>query len=164
MLLRGRDLPCSRSAGARTRTMTAFGQLTLRGRKQMQSESVLPCKIDTSSARRYDFVQVSNSFEIARRERAVAAGAVADSQRWPLKRSASRMFVTNLLSRSGPELVLDMRSKPRWANEALGTRTTWMEGGTATTGDATIFHVWSSNLAGLAAAGRLLSAEVAGQV
>ena len=62
----------------------------------------------------------------------------------PSKRAPNRMFATNLLRADGVELVLGA-SQPRWRTTAMGSKTTWLEGGTATSGG--LFHVWGTQLA-----------------
>jgi hypothetical protein len=65
---------------------------------------------------------------------------------WPSKRSSERLFLTNLLSEDGKELVTWRFAKPRWANAAsgFGTDKTLFEGGTATNTDS-LFRVWTSD-------------------
>lgn len=65
---------------------------------------------------------------------------------WPSKRSASRLFGTNILSADGQELVL-WRAEPRWQSAAVGAATPAMWG-TATPAQAsapkTLFQVWGT--------------------
>jgi len=93
----------------------------------------------------------SNSLSILRRTNAtpdnLKAGDTVKVAGWPSKRDSNRMFVTNVLAQNGQELVLDLRSKPRWASTATGLQTSWMDNGVAAGANATIFTVWSSNLA-----------------
>jgi hypothetical protein len=90
----------------------------------------------------------SNSVSILRRTNATPQNLkVADQVKiagWPSKRTADRMFVTNVLQTNGQELVLDSRAKPRWASVALGLKTSWVGG--ATSAAPSLFHVWASDL------------------
>jgi hypothetical protein len=66
---------------------------------------------------------------------------------WPAKRSATRLYGTNMLSAAGQELVMFGAAKPRWASTVLGLSTSdspLYAGGSATDSDS-IFRVWSSN-------------------
>jgi hypothetical protein len=67
---------------------------------------------------------------------------------WPSKRGAGRMYVTNLLSENGNELVLWRFSKLRWAKAGAGYGTgadsTLFATGVAS-GSTSIFRVWSSD-------------------
>jgi hypothetical protein len=67
---------------------------------------------------------------------------------WPSKRSHSRMYVTNILSRDGHELVLWRFSKPRWAKQGQGYGTgsdkVLFATGTPSS-DTSLFRVWSSD-------------------
>lgn len=65
---------------------------------------------------------------------------------WPSKRSASRLFGTNILSADGQELVL-WRVEPRWQPTAIGTATPAMFGPAAPAEPAapkTLFQVWGT--------------------
>ena len=92
----------------------------------------------------------SNSLSILRRTNAtpdsLKAGDTVRMAGWPSKRAPDRMFVTNVLPQQGQELVLDMRSKPRWSATAAGLETSWMGKGVAAKGEATIFTTWSTDL------------------
>jgi hypothetical protein len=63
---------------------------------------------------------------------------------WPSKRAADRMFLTNLLSEGGREVVVWRYSQPRWTKSAL-THSDRFEGGTPSN-DASLFRVWSAQL------------------
>ena len=92
----------------------------------------------------------SNSLSILRRTNAtpdnLKAGDTVKMAGWPSKRAPDRMFVTNVLPQRGPELVLDMRSKPRWSATAVGLQTTWMGKGVAAKGEASLFTTWATDL------------------
>jgi uncharacterized protein DUF6152 len=64
---------------------------------------------------------------------------------WPSKRAADRLFLTNLLSQSGRELVAWRYSQPRWTKAAAGygATSTYFEGGTPSS-SASLFRVWSA--------------------
>ncbi len=66
---------------------------------------------------------------------------------WPSKRATDRMFLTNLLSAKGQELVTWRYSKPRWTKVAsgFGTNTQRFAGGTPSA-DTSLFRVWSTQL------------------
>ena len=66
---------------------------------------------------------------------------------WPSKRAPDRMFLTNLLSAKGQELVTWRYSQPRWTKVAsgYGTRTNRFDGGTPSA-NTSIFRVWSVQL------------------
>jgi hypothetical protein len=66
---------------------------------------------------------------------------------WPSRRAADRLFLTNLLSQSGRELVTWRYSKPRWTTVATGygTASTRFEAGTPSR-DTSLFRVWSAQL------------------
>jgi hypothetical protein len=67
---------------------------------------------------------------------------------WPSRRGTGRMYVTNLLSQDGHELVLWRSSKLRWAKSGAGYGTgadrALFASGTASD-STTIFRVWSSD-------------------
>ncbi len=66
---------------------------------------------------------------------------------WPSKRSSDRLFLTNLLSSNGRELVTWRYAQPRWAKTAAGygPTATRFEGGTPTS-NTSLFRVWSVQL------------------
>jgi hypothetical protein len=66
---------------------------------------------------------------------------------WPSKRAPDRMFLTNLLSARGQELVTWRYSQPRWTKIANGYSTSAkrFEGGTPSA-DTSVFRVWSVQL------------------
>jgi hypothetical protein len=66
---------------------------------------------------------------------------------WPSRRASDRMFLTNLLSASGQEMVTWRYSQPRWTKVASGysTKAKLFEGGTPAAGTS-IFRVWSAQL------------------
>jgi hypothetical protein len=66
---------------------------------------------------------------------------------WPSKRSAARMYGTNLMAGDGQELVMWRYSKPLWAATALGygSDRALFEPGTASA-SATLFRTWASDL------------------
>src|SRR5258706_5504113 len=63
---------------------------------------------------------------------------------WPSKRASNRMFLTNLLSQDGVELVTWRYSTARWEKTAAGYASdrTRFEGGTPTA-NTTVFRVWT---------------------
>jgi Family of unknown function (DUF6152) len=66
---------------------------------------------------------------------------------WPAKRSATRLYGTNMLSATGQELVMFGAAKPRWASTVVGLSTSGSPlyaGGSPSDSDS-IFRVWSSN-------------------
>ena len=67
---------------------------------------------------------------------------------WPSRRGAGRMYVTNLLSKDGHELVLWRFSKPRWgaSGEGYGTGADKALFGSGVASKSTsLFRVWSSD-------------------
>jgi hypothetical protein len=62
----------------------------------------------------------------------------------PSRRAPNRMWASNILAANGREIVLGPGIMPRWANTAIGSKSTWFEGGTAANKTAGIFRVWSS--------------------
>jgi hypothetical protein len=66
---------------------------------------------------------------------------------WPSKRSSERLFLTNLLSSNGRELVTWRYAQPRWTKAAAGYASTAarFEGGTPTS-NTSLFRVWSVQL------------------
>jgi hypothetical protein len=63
----------------------------------------------------------------------------------PSNRAANRMWASNILAANGREIVLGPGTPPRWVkNDALGSKSTWFEGGTAANKTAGIFRVWST--------------------
>ena len=93
----------------------------------------------------------TNSLSILRRTNATAddlkAGQTVKMAGWPSKASGDRLFVTNVLQANGRELVLDLRTKPRWSATAAGLKTTWFDGAAPGPEDSSLFHVWASDLA-----------------
>jgi hypothetical protein len=93
----------------------------------------------------------SNSLSILRRTNAtpdnLKAGDTVKVAGWPSKRDSHRLFGTNVLAQNGQELVLSLEARPRWTQNAAGLQTTWMDSGVAAGANATLFHVWASNLA-----------------
>ena len=63
----------------------------------------------------------------------------------PSRRAPNRMWAMNILAANGREIVLGPGMKPRWTtNAALGSKSTWFEGGTDANKTAGIFRVWST--------------------
>ena len=62
----------------------------------------------------------------------------------PSRRAPNRMWAMNILAANGKEIVLGPGTKPRWQATAIGSRSTWFEGGTAANTAAGIFRVWST--------------------
>jgi hypothetical protein len=63
----------------------------------------------------------------------------------PSRRAPNRMWAMNILAANGREIVLGPGMKPRWTtNAALGSKSTWFDGGTAANKSAGIFRVWST--------------------
>jgi hypothetical protein len=54
------------------------------------------------------------------------------------------MWAMNILAANGREIVLGPGTPPRWQKTALGSKSTWFEGGTAVNKTAGIFRVWST--------------------
>jgi len=63
---------------------------------------------------------------------------------WPSKRASNRMFLTNLLSQDGVEMVTWRYATARWAKTAAGYASdrTRFEGGTPTA-NTSVFRVWT---------------------
>jgi hypothetical protein len=66
---------------------------------------------------------------------------------WPSKRAPDRLFLTNLLSANGQEMVTWRYAQPRWAKVASGhnANSKLFEGGTPSA-DTSVFRVWSAQL------------------
>jgi hypothetical protein len=67
---------------------------------------------------------------------------------WPSKRGPGAMYVTNLLSKDGHELVLWRFSKPRWGTSGMGYGTgadKQLFGSGVASGSTSLFRVWSSD-------------------
>jgi len=62
----------------------------------------------------------------------------------PSRRTPNRMWAMNILAANGREIVLGPGIKPRWQAVAVGSKSTWFEGGTAANKTAGIFRVWST--------------------
>jgi hypothetical protein len=63
----------------------------------------------------------------------------------PSRRAPNRMWASNILAANGREIVLGPGTPSRWTkNEAIGSKSTWFEGGTAANKTAGIFRVWST--------------------
>jgi hypothetical protein len=62
----------------------------------------------------------------------------------PSRRAPNRMWAMNILAANGREIVLGPGMPPRWQKTALGSKSTWFEGGTAVNKTAGIFRVWST--------------------
>jgi hypothetical protein len=62
------------------------------------------------------------------------------------KKAPNRMVADNLLQGDGSELVFLPGVKPRWAKAAIGSKSTWLDAGTAEKAGAGIFRVWSTKL------------------
>jgi len=62
----------------------------------------------------------------------------------PSRRAPNRMWAMNILAANGREIVLGPETPPRWQKTALGSKSTWFEGGTAVNKTAGIFRVWST--------------------
>lgn len=66
---------------------------------------------------------------------------------WPAKRSATRIYGTNMLSADGQELVMFGLAKPRWASTVFGLSaptSPLIQSGSRSDSDS-IFRVWSSD-------------------
>src|SRR5262245_15895826 len=85
----------------------------------------------------------SNSLSILRRTDAtpenLKIGDTVKMAGWRSRRSSERLFVLNVLTKNGQELVLDRRAKPRWSTAVAGLKTTWFEGGTVPNANTGIF-------------------------
>jgi hypothetical protein len=63
----------------------------------------------------------------------------------PSRQVPNRMWASNILAANGREIVLGPGIMPRWTkNDAIGSKSTWFEGGTAANKTAGIFRVWST--------------------
>jgi hypothetical protein len=63
----------------------------------------------------------------------------------PSRRAPNRMWAMNILAANGREIVLGPGTPARWTKtEAIGSKSTWFEGGTAANKTAGIFRVWST--------------------
>jgi Family of unknown function (DUF6152) len=63
----------------------------------------------------------------------------------PSRQAPNRMWASNILAANGREIVLGPGIMPRWTkNDAIGSKSTWFEGGTAANKTAGIFRVWST--------------------
>ena len=57
------------------------------------------------------------------------------------------MWALHILAANGREIVLGPGTTPRWTkNDAIGSKSTWFEGGTAANKTAGIFGVWSTKV------------------
>jgi len=58
--------------------------------------------------------------------------------------SRREMYITNLLSPSGDEFLMDIDIGPRWTTEGIGDRSFWYQSqGDSSRGDLGLFRVWS---------------------
>ena len=64
----------------------------------------------------------------------------------PSRRAPNRLFALNVLKADGTEIVLYPGGQPRWAKVAVGTKSTWLDPGTAENAGAGLFRVWSTKL------------------
>ena len=63
----------------------------------------------------------------------------------PSRQAQNRMWASNILAANGREIVLGPGIMPRWTKtDAIGSKSTWFEGGTAANKTAGIFRVWST--------------------
>src|SRR4030095_5004382 len=63
----------------------------------------------------------------------------------PSRQAPNRMWAMNILAANGREIVLGPGIMPRWTKtDAIGSKSTWFEGGTAANKTAGIFRVWST--------------------
>jgi hypothetical protein len=62
----------------------------------------------------------------------------------PSDRAPNRMWAMHILTAGGREIVLGPGVPPRWGTTALGSKSTWFEGGTDADKTAGIFRVWST--------------------
>ena len=62
----------------------------------------------------------------------------------PSRRTTNRMWAMHILAANGREIVLDPGAPPRWTKNAIGSKSTWFEGGTDANKTAGIFRVWST--------------------
>jgi hypothetical protein len=60
------------------------------------------------------------------------------------RRAPNRMWASNILAANGREIVLGPGIPTRWQTTALGSKSTWFEGGTAVNKTAGLFRVWST--------------------
>jgi hypothetical protein len=65
---------------------------------------------------------------------------------WPSRIAPNRMMALNLLQADGTELVFLPGGRPRWANAALGSTSTWFDAGTSDAASSGVFRVWSTKL------------------
>jgi hypothetical protein len=62
----------------------------------------------------------------------------------PSRRTPNKMWASNILPANGREVVLGPGTPPRWGTTAVGSKSTWFEGGTDADKAAGIFRVWST--------------------
>jgi len=63
----------------------------------------------------------------------------------PSRQAQNRMWASNILAANGREIVLGPGIMPRWTKtDAIGSKSTWFEGGTAANKTAGIYRVWST--------------------
>ena len=92
----------------------------------------------------------SNSLSILRRTDAtpenLKVGDTVKVAGAPSRQTANRMWASNILAANGREIVLGPGIKPRWAATAVGSKSTWFDGGTEANKTAGIFRVWSTKI------------------
>ncbi len=96
----------------------------------------------------------ANSVSILRRMNltrdAVAVGDHVRVAGWPAQRGGNEMFVTNMLMRSGEEIVFMPGLPPRWSDDITGDSSAWLvtedDLNESSGGGTDIFHVWSTSL------------------
>ena len=90
----------------------------------------------------------ANSLSILRRPDATPENLTGGDQVQvagaPSRQAPNRMWAMNILAANGREIVLGPGAKPRWASNALGSKSTWFDGGTDADTAAGIFRVWST--------------------
>jgi len=90
----------------------------------------------------------ANSLSILRRTDAtpenLKVGDTVKVAGMPSRRATNRMWAMNILAANGREIVLGPGATPRWKTTALGTKSTWFEGGTTPNKTAGLFRVWST--------------------
>jgi hypothetical protein len=62
----------------------------------------------------------------------------------PSRRAPNRMWAMNILAANGREIVLGPGIAPRWKTTALGSRSTWFDGGNSVNKTVGLFRVWST--------------------
>jgi len=65
---------------------------------------------------------------------------------WTTRRPSNELFIHNLLTPDGQEMLLGTGAEPRWSEDTVGQPTNWYTKGTKYEGNNSIFRVWSTDL------------------